>query len=72
MADQRISQIGRLQLDADLRAAYLPLATMMAYDLDRYPVIIFDREAVIYGVTDLAQAVSRYRQWVEEKGEAPQ
>ncbi|WP_101756632.1 DUF1525 domain-containing protein [Oceanicoccus sp. KOV_DT_Chl] len=35
MVDQRISQIGRSQLDNELRAAYLPLGTMMAYALDR-------------------------------------
>jgi len=67
MVDQRISQIGRSQLDNELRAAYLPLGTMMAYALDRYPVIIFDQQAVIYGVTDLAQAMNKYRQWVENK-----
>lgn len=71
MFDQRITQIGRSQLDADLRKAYLPLGTMMAYGFDRYPVIIFNRQTVIYGVTDLAQAMSRYRQWVEnEQGRA--
>ncbi|WP_159931083.1 TIGR03757 family integrating conjugative element protein [Oceanicoccus sp. KOV_DT_Chl] len=67
MVDQRIAQIGRSQLDAELRTAYLPLGTMMAYALNRYPVIIFDRQAVIYGVTDLAQAINKYRQWVEDK-----
>jgi integrating conjugative element protein (TIGR03757 family) len=65
--DQRIARIGRSQLDADLRAAYLPLGTMMAYGLDRYPVIIFDQQAVIYGVTDVAQAVDQYRQWREDQ-----
>lgn len=69
MTDQRISQIGRSQLDTELRTAYLPLGTMMAYALDRYPVIIFDQQAVIYGVTDLALAMNRYRQWVEDKRE---
>ncbi|WP_339672441.1 TIGR03757 family integrating conjugative element protein [Dasania marina] len=67
MTDQRISQIGSSQLDTELRTAYLPLGTMMAYALDRYPVIIFDQQLVIYGVTDLALAMNRYRQWVEDK-----
>lgn len=67
MVDQRITQLGRSQLDTGLRTAYLPLGTMMAYALDRYPVIIFDREAVIYGMTDLAQAMNRYQQWVEDQ-----
>ena len=63
LVDQRIAHIGRTTLDTELRAAYLPLSTMMAYGLDRYPVIIFDRQAVIYGVTDLTQAIDQYRQW---------
>ena len=67
IVDQRIAQMGRSQLDAELRAAYLPLGTMMAYGLDRYPVIIFDQQAVIYGVTDLAQAIDQYRQWREDR-----
>lgn len=65
--DQRIARIGRSQLDADLRTAYLPLGTMMAYGLDCYPVIVFDQQAVIYGVTDVAQAVDQYRQWREDQ-----
>ena len=65
--DQRIAQIGRSQLDAELRTAYLPLGTMMAYGLDRYPVIIFDKREVIYGMTDLSLAINRYRQWLEDK-----
>lgn len=67
VVDQRIAQIGRSQLDAELRAAYLPVGTMMAYGLDRYPAIIFDQQAVIYGVTDLAEAIDRYRQWREDQ-----
>jgi integrating conjugative element protein (TIGR03757 family) len=67
MIDQRVARVGRSSLDAELRAAYLPLGTMMAYGLDRYPVIIFDQQAVIYGVTDLAQAVDQYRQWREDQ-----
>jgi len=69
MVDQRIAKIGRSRLDNELRTAYLPLGTMMAYALDRFPVIIFDRETVIYGVTDLEQAMNRYRQWIENKQE---
>ncbi|MGH1372511.1 MAG: DUF1525 domain-containing protein [Cellvibrionaceae bacterium] len=65
--DQRIAQIGRSQLDAELRTAYLPLGTMMAYGLDRYPVIIFDKREVIYGMTDLSLAINRHRQWLKDK-----
>lgn len=65
--EERVAEIGRAQLDVQLREAYLPLGTMMAYGLDRYPVIIFDQQAVIYGVTDLAQAIDQYRQWREDQ-----
>jgi len=67
MVQQKIADIGRSKLEDELRTAYLPLGTMMAYGLDRYPVIIFDQQAVIYGVTDLAQAINQYRQWREDQ-----
>lgn len=64
---RKIAEIGRSKLEDELRTAYLPLGTMMAYDLDRYPVIIFDKQAVIYGMTDLSLAINRYRQWLKDK-----
>ena len=69
LIEQRIAEIGRSNLEAEIRKAYLPLATMMSYDLDRYPVIIFDRRAVIFGVTDLPLAISQYRQWLSKARE---
>ena len=67
LVQQKIAEIGRSKLEDELRTAYLPLGTMMAYGLDRYPVIIFDKQAVIYGMTDLSLAINRYRQWLEDK-----
>jgi integrating conjugative element protein (TIGR03757 family) len=49
-----------------VRHAVLGLAKAMQYGLDRYPAIVFDRRAVVYGVTDAALALRRYRQWQEE------
>jgi len=69
LMEQRISEVGRSQLDAEVRKAYLPLGTMMAYGLNRYPAIIFDRSAVIFGMTDLPMAINRYRQWMSETRE---
>ena len=69
LVEQRIAEIGRSNLEAEIRKAYLPLATMMSYGLDRYPVIIFDRRAVIFGVTDLPWAISQYRQWLSKARE---
>ena len=67
LVQQKIAEIGRSKLEDKLRTAYLPLGTMMAYGLDRYPVIIFDKQAVIYGMTDLSLAINRYCQWLEDK-----
>mgnify|MGYP001156118015 CR=1 FL=1 len=67
LVQQKIAELGRSKLEDELRAAYLPLGTMMAYGLDRYPVIIFDKQAVIYGMTDLSLAINRYRQWLKDK-----
>ena len=67
LVQQKIAELGRSKLEDELRAAYLPLGTMMAYGLDRYPVIIFDKREVIYGMTDLSLAINRHRQWLKDK-----
>ncbi len=41
------------------------LIKAMQYGIARYPAIVFDGEAVLYGVTDLTEAIHRYRQWRE-------
>jgi integrating conjugative element protein (TIGR03757 family) len=33
------------------------------YGLDRYPAVVLDGRAVVYGVTDLDRAVAIYRAW---------
>ena len=33
------------------------------YGIDRYPAIVFDGRAVVYGITDIQAATQRYRQW---------
>ena len=38
------------------------------YGVDRYPAIVFDGNAVIYGVTDIGEALRHYRKW---KGRVP-
>lgn len=35
------------------------------YGLERYPAIVFDGRAVVYGVTDLHTAQQHYEQWRE-------
>jgi integrating conjugative element protein (TIGR03757 family) len=33
------------------------------YGIDRYPAVVFDGDAVVYGVTDLGEALRHYRKW---------
>jgi len=39
------------------------LAKAMQYGVERYPAVVFDGEAVVYGVTDLTVALEHYRAW---------
>lgn len=50
---------------ASVRQSEMGLAKAMQYGIDRYPAVVFDERAVVYGVTDLEQALSWYRQWRE-------
>ena len=51
------------QIRMSLHAAATALAKAMQYGLDRYPAVVFDGEAVVYGVTDLTVALEQYRLW---------
>ena len=42
------------------------LVQAMHYGIDRTPAIVFDRQAVIYGVTELDDAIEQYTQWREQ------
>ncbi|WP_157606835.1 TIGR03757 family integrating conjugative element protein [Sedimenticola selenatireducens] len=57
------------QLNEDDRArmqqAAIGLAKAVQYGVDRYPAMVFDGGAVIYGVTDIHEALLRYQQWRE-------
>jgi hypothetical protein len=39
------------------------LVQAMQYGIDRYPAIVFDGKAVVYGITDVRAATQRYQQW---------
>ena len=50
-------------MQEEMRAAAEGLAQAhLHYGLDRYPAIVFDGRAVIYGVTDLAKAQALFEQ----------
>ena len=58
----------RLQrLDAQTRSRMQLVATALAkamqYGVERYPAVVFDGVAVVYGVTDLTVALEQYRVW---------
>ena len=63
-AIERVTQLDEKQKQQVQRSA-IGLSKGMQYGIDRYPAIVFDGEAVVYGVTDLADAMNRYRQWQE-------
>jgi len=48
-----------------MQRAALGLAKAAQYGVDHYPVIVFDGEVAIYGVTDIREALHRYQQWRE-------
>jgi len=51
------------QTRSSMHSAATALAKAMQYGLDRYPAVVFDGEAVVYGVTDLTVALEQYRAW---------
>ena len=59
------ARVGRLDQGQRqrVRRTALGLSKAMQYGIDWYPAIVFDRQAVVYGLTDLEQAVRQYRQW---------
>ena len=64
---KRVSQVDALRIEEAQRAA-VGLVRAAEYGIDRYPAIVFDSHAVVYGVTDLREALRHYRVW---QGRAP-
>jgi integrating conjugative element protein (TIGR03757 family) len=56
------------KLSHELENAANGLVQAVQYGIDRYPAIVFDGKAVVYGITDIRAATQRYRQW--QAGEA--
>ncbi|HFD87131.1 MAG TPA: TIGR03757 family integrating conjugative element protein [Gammaproteobacteria bacterium] len=59
---QRIQQLNEAGL-ARMKRTAMGLAKVVQYGINRYPAIVFDGEVVIYGVTDLREALRQYQQW---------
>lgn len=52
---------------APAKNAAFGLAKAVQYGVDRYPAIVFEGRAVVYGVTDLVEALNRYEAWQREQ-----
>jgi integrating conjugative element protein (TIGR03757 family) len=46
-----------------MQASATGLAKAMQYGVERYPAVVFNSEAVVYGVADLTLAREQYRVW---------
>jgi len=57
------------QTRSSMHSAATALAKAMQVGVDRYPAVVFDGEAVVYGVTDLTVALEQYRAW--QSGQRP-
>lgn len=66
MAATRLGALTERQ-QAELRATATGLLAAQRYGLTRYPAIVINGEAVIYGLTDPREAVRQYQRW---RGEA--
>jgi len=48
---------------SSMQAAATGLAKTMQYRIDRFPAIVFDGRAVVYGVTNVQEAHALYQAW---------
>ncbi len=67
--EERLSAVGKENFEAQFKEAYEGLILALQHKIDRYPVIIFDNQYLVYGVTDLSQALSIYRRYRLNEGE---
>lgn len=67
VARQRLESLGRQPLATRFANAYAGLLKALDYGIDRYPAVVFDGgESVVYGVTDLDEALGYYRRWRQQ------
>jgi len=59
---KRVGQVDRSRLDHAHRSS-AGLLNAAEYGINRYPAVVFDGDAVVYGVTDLGEALRHYRMW---------
>jgi len=64
---KRLSTLQQDKMTALQRTA-IGLAAATQLGVDRTPAIVFNKEAVIYGLTDLTEALRHYRAWRRTSG----
>lgn len=69
--EEYIARTGREAFEQEAFQAYQGLMAVVRYELKKYPAIVFDETSVIYGVTDLDDALKRYSAWKSVQGETP-
>lgn len=67
--EEYLNRTGREAFEKDAIQAYQGIMAAVRYELKKYPAIIFDGESVIYGVTDLDDALDRYSAWKARQAE---
>lgn len=66
--EEYIARTGREVFEQEAIQAYQGLMAVVRYELKKYPAIVFDETSVIYGVTDLDDALKRYSAWKSVQG----
>jgi len=65
---QQFKKMGDKQVKAEFIQAYQAVTLSTQYGLTRYPAVIFNHgESVVYGETNLVQALRLYQQWKAKK-----
>jgi len=66
LAMQRLRRLQEPELQR-MRGAAVGLGKAMQYGIDRTPAVVFDGEAVVYGMADVPAAVEAYEAWQMEQ-----
>lgn len=65
---RRIGELDDARM-APAKEAAIGLAKAVQYGVDRYPAVVVNGTAVVYGVTDLVEAAARYEAWRETRSQ---
>ena len=69
IAQQRLQQLSHAQWQQQAEMAFAGVMRALNLGIDRYPALVFDGgDSVIYGVTDVRQALRRYQRWRQVQG----